>query len=303
MISDAKFQCPICLRDEAQYLMDYTGSFLECSELHQCRYCEIIFAYPLPDLESLNNYYAQGVYTGQNRSNDDNDIREFSYKLSLSRIDLIKESISYSKNQIFHIIDIGAGNAIFGKAFLEYYQRVKYDIVEPNKALAKTYGSYVTSTFSDINEVPTNSYDLVVMNQVLEHVLNPVDFINAAANVLKRGGYLYIDVPYKDYIFKESVSPHLYFYTIKSLSTIIKEAGFSIEFCDSAGMSHSRAVGFFSGKRSFIKLLNPWVYLSQLSRILKRCGINIDFDTFKQFQATQYGGDRQWLRCVAKKRN
>ena len=28
---------------------------------------------------------------------------------------------------------------------------------------------------------------------------------------------------------------------------------------------------------------------------------DLEVDTFQQFQADQYGGDRQWLRCIAQK--
>lgn len=302
MSGGKKWQCPICLKYEAQYFMDYPGSFLECSELHQCQSCEIIFAHPLPNTKDLNEYYTQGVYSDKNQPSGESNLADFTHKLSLSRINLIQNIIS-PDNLYSHVIDVGAGNAMFGKTLKDLDDKFIYDVVEPDQGIAVQYGEHVISIYDDITEAPQNHYDLVVMNQVLEHVIDPTNFIKTASLLLKKDGYLYIDVPFRDYIFKPSVSPHLYFYTTKSLTAILKEAGFSIEFCDSAGMTHSRAMGFFSGKRSFIKLLNPWAYLSQLSRLLKRCGINIDFDTFKQFQATQYGGDRQWLRCIAKKRN
>ena len=63
---------------------------------------------------------------------------------------------------------------------------------------------WTDNRYSDIDEIKAGGYNLAVMNQVLEHVPDPVDFIASVAQLLIKSGYIYIDVPYKDFLFKKS---------------------------------------------------------------------------------------------------
>jgi hypothetical protein len=72
-------------------------------------------------------------------------------------------------------------------------------------------------------------------------------------------------------------------------------------FCDTAGMPHHIAKRFFNDKSFTQKITNPWLYKGKINGLTSRYGFVKPFDTFKQFQADHYGGDRQWLRCIAQK--
>ena len=41
--------------------------------------------------------------------------------------------------------------------------------------------------------------------------------------------------------------------------------------------------------------------MEKINQMIRKIGLDQGFDTFKQFQADKYGGDRQWLRCIAQK--
>ena len=51
----------------------------------------------------------------------------------------------------------------------------------------------------------------------------------------------------------------------------------------------------------FHKIGNIWVYAEKVNRIFTKIGLPEPFDTFLKFQSDKYGGDRQWLRCIAQK--
>jgi len=292
--------CPICSGSNITHFSKYPGRFLDCNELVRCQGCKVTFAYELPSPDTLDDYYAGGNYSEQNKAEDANKFRDFSYKLSESRVKIIIK-MSQVFDQIPDVIDIGAGNAIFGKVLQDLRIKSIYSIVEPDQLLTSSYGEYIAHWYKNLAEVKPKSYDLAVLNQVLEHVPNPVEFMTKCHSILRPGGTIYIDIPFEDYIFKPSVEPHVIFYSIESLKLLLKNIGFEVLFCNTVGMRHEQAKSFFSRKPSWKKIFNPWIYLNYWNRFFQKRSINYTIDTFGQFKADRYGGNRQWLRCIAKK--
>ena len=82
-----------------------------------------------------------------------------------------------------------------------------------------------------------NYFDLIVLFQVLEHIPNPVEFLNLCKKYLKTNGKIYIEVPniddvlitaYKIPEFKKFYyrQPHVYYYSTDTLSQLMKLIGF-----------------------------------------------------------------------------
>jgi 2-polyprenyl-3-methyl-5-hydroxy-6-metoxy-1,4-benzoquinol methylase len=295
-------KCSLCSSiDKSKRICDYPGSFLNCTELSQCSECKLIFATPTPSTSELNNYYSSGLFYSKTFNPFNLDFIEFSLLLAKSRLRLISNYVDFSYN--LKVIDIGAGNAQFSAALNELNHECVYDAVEPDEGVGGEYGELVNDHFNEINQAKKNTYDLAVLNQVLEHVADPVDFLSSVSERIKTGGYVYIDVPYKDYIFKPSVEPHILFWTQGSLKYLAEIIGLKFLFCDTAGMPHRNAKSIFHVQTSIQKLLNPWLYKAKINRLFQKSGLPKPFNTFRQFQSDHYGGDRQWLRCIAQKIN
>ena len=144
---------------------------------------------------------------------------------------------------------MGAGNTQFGKALLVDNPELKYDAVEPDGEVRKRYGTWVRASFQNLNEIGKIKYELIVLNHVLEHSNDPVGFLKKIGTLSKTNGYIYIDVPYHDYIYKPSVEPHLFFWNRISLQIALEQANYEILFCDTAGMTLRKAHRFYA-KRS-----------------------------------------------------
>ena len=296
-------KCPLCRETGNEFVSNYPVSFFACKILIQCQTCEIIFANPIPSKEELNNFYSAGLYYDQD--NDPNNLffLNFSLKLSRSRLNLIHSKINF--DDILRVIDIGAGNAQFGIALKECDDPPDYDAVEPDAGLRNAYGNWVNNHYSKINEVKVGSYDLVLINQVLEHLSDPVVFLESVCTLLKTSGYVYIDVPYNDYLYKPidviQKSGHLLFWNQKSISILLEKVGLKMIFCDTAGMHHKQAKRFFNRQSFMQKIRNPWAYKEKANKIFNKIGLPLIFDIFKRIEADKYGGNRQWLRCIAQK--
>ena len=293
------FHCPLCKSNNNEFISSYLGSFLSCKELRQCQSCELIFAKKLPSKSELDEYYSTGLFYDKLSNPYNPEFINFSLKLSRSRLNLIFSKITF--NEKLKMIDIGAGNAQLGIALTEFYDSADYEAVEPDSAIRNKYGNWVKNIYPDIIDVNITDYDIAVMNQVLEHMQDPVSFLESVYRLLKPEGYVYIDVPYKDYLYKPSIEPHILFWNPQSMSLLLDKTGFTMIFCDTAGMPHKEAKRFFNQQSIIQKARNPWLYKGKINRLMKKIGVPHIFDGFRQFEADQYGGNRQWLRCLAQK--
>lgn len=292
--------CPVCCSSNNIRISSYgEHKFINCRTLKKCIDCELVFASPLPSSEELNEYYSSGVYYDNVSDPFADNILEFSNKLAKTRLELLEEQIG--KKGFTTVLDIGAGNASFGQVLLNAFPNAIYDAIEPDIKVSNKWGSWVRNRFSSINSENSEQYKLVILNQVMEHVNNPIEFIITACNFVKKCGFIYIDVPFKDYLFKSSLEPHIIFWNAKSISNLVDKVELQMIFCETAGMTHDQAKHFFKQQKLLEKVLDPWLYANKINHIMNKIGFARPFDTFKQFKADQYGGNRQWLRCIAQK--
>ena len=110
--------------------------------------------------------------------------------------------------------------------------------VEPsslNCALAKkNYGvDLYNGMFSEYySSVGTNrKYDLVFLSMVLEHIVNPFDFICQCGEICEK--YIFVEVPTLDYKYIEEpfgmfCEEHVSMFTLESLTYMMNHAGFSL---------------------------------------------------------------------------
>lgn len=82
---------------------------------------------------------------------------------------------------------------------------------------------------------PKETYDLIFTSHVLEHIVNPMQFIRECASICNR--YMFVEVPcfdikpFSDEPFGMFTDEHVNFFTIQSLWSLMQNAGFSpIEF-------------------------------------------------------------------------
>lgn len=75
------------------------------------------------------------------------------------------------------------------------------------------------------------NFDLIFMSHVLEHIVNPMQFVKECTSICNR--YMFIEVPCFDIKFLEEpygmfIEEHVNFFSIQSLSTLMRSAGFSM---------------------------------------------------------------------------
>lgn len=89
---------------------------------------------------------------------------------------------------------------------------------------------------ADLNNklpLPDNSFDSILLTDVLCHVHKPFELINELSRILKPGGHLFIATPFQAWM---SDYPHQYFHaTDRALELMCKEAGLKVVELESYG--------------------------------------------------------------------
>ena len=88
---------------------------------------------------------------------------------------------------------------------------------------------------------------------------------------------------------------------------MLERIGLKPVFCETAGMPHTQAKKIFrqmaAQKTLLGKISNPWNYVNKINQLANKYGFSTPLEKLRlrQFHSDEYGGDRQWLRCLAQK--
>jgi len=163
----------------------------------------------------------------------------------------------YSKYFKGHLVDLGCGEAPYKKYLSQFVD--KYTGVD----WSSTFHNSAADIASDLNvqiKIDDEVADSIISISVMEHLFEPQVFLNESYRVLKRGGYMVLQVPWQ---WRVHEAPHDYFrYTPYALKYMFTKAGFS-------EIQIEATSGFFT---TWIVKMNYFTaaYASKRSKPLKR---------------------------------
>ena len=141
------------------------------------------------------------------------------------------------------VLDVGCGN---GERLAELRRRGHTRLygVELSARAARlarsASGAEVYEGTLECVHLPAKSFDLVIMNQVLEHVASPSATLLEIRRILRPGGLLYLTVPnygsVESRLFGESwvalsLPHHLHHFTRDTLLRLLLQTGFEVQLC------------------------------------------------------------------------
>lgn len=213
---------------------DYTVS----EEYFQLKYWDeydMLVTYPQPKLDELDSYYESEDYISHTDSKA--TLVDKIYQ-SVKRIMLNKklEIVSSFNQNKGSLLDVGAGTG----DFLNAAKNDGWSIsgVEPNSKARSLANQKNIFLVEDINQLPTQKYDVITLWHVLEHVPNLFEYIETLKSLLKENGILIIAVPnYKSYdatYYKEfwaayDVPRHLWHFSSKGIKKLFAQFNFKLE--------------------------------------------------------------------------
>lgn len=204
------------------------------------------------------------------------------------------------------IVDVGCGQGGILIRIKQDFPSMSLLGVDPHltSEMQRNLETYGVSTSINIESVESNSADLILMMDVLEHVEKPSELLQQGVRLAKSSSSMFISVPAYRWLWSthDVALAHVDRYTVPRLKAIISDAGFK-HFIDHTGYSLiTLLIGAIPG-RVVEKFFKRNVNRSQLERTSesKMSGvISALAKPIGVFDASLFGGNLPCgLTCVA----
>lgn len=246
-----KSNCPLC-NSKNTFLQqnDFTGYKVDMKfQIHICENCETSYPFPMLNADKLYDfiyknqhripgysrywYYFKEIKKQRNPLSFLADSGEayFGIREALLKIKKTKENLK--------VLDVGCGLGYLTYALKsEQYDVYGIDISkEAINNAKKHFGNYFIS--QDIFEYAKNnknSFDVIILTELIEHLENPIDFLKTSLNLLNKNGKIIITTPNRsiansDIVWlTESPPIHHWWYSEKSIAYMAKKLNLKLEF-------------------------------------------------------------------------
>lgn len=210
-------------------------------DLFSCAACGLIFVHPLPDPRSIyNSDYFFGAKNGFGYVYYDKDkepmIPTFNKYLDFC--------VKFGKSK-GRLLDVGAATGFFlNMAKKRGYDVFGVEMSESAASLAREKGIDVKTGDLIEHNMPANSFDIITMFDVLEHMTEPFKELKEAKKILKKGGLLVINTPNGRSLLARTLKTkwhlvlppeHLFYFSPDNLSLFLKSQGFDVLYNGSLG--------------------------------------------------------------------
>ncbi len=286
--------CPWCGKPTNHLFMKVKDYFLtqEEFELYQCDQCGLVFTEPRPAPDVIGNYYKSDKYY----SHQQNAIGFIPRIYELVKIVNLKRKANIALDVLpkGRLLDIGCGVG----DFLLQIKKLGWDImgVEPSeqaRTIAESRLGFKPLLPSEYSSLPDQSFDVITMWHVLEHVDDLKFQTKELKRLLKPGGRLIIALPnyqsfdcqyYNDKWAAWDVPRHLNHFSCDCLQGILNSKDFKyidnqrlvwdsyyISYLSEQYLGHRLPLirGLWTGLKSNCKALHSGMYSSLVYRYEK----------------------------------
>jgi SAM-dependent methyltransferase len=212
-----------------EYRVPYTPELLCCSK------CGLIRHRDLPNYDELGTFYPEDylVYNTSFKSASNALYSKLKNKLYRMRAQKVAKYIGSSGN----ILDVGCANGAFLLSMKQFgnYGLYGLDIKNTGMNFDEYSIDFKKGHLEEI-EYPDHFFDAIILDNVLEHVPDPVVFMDKIVSILKHGGYIFGTTPNFNsvdrFVFQRywggfHMPRHIYLFNADNLRIFMKNMGIS----------------------------------------------------------------------------
>ncbi|MFN9003168.1 MAG: class I SAM-dependent methyltransferase [Alphaproteobacteria bacterium] len=197
-----------------------------------CTGCGLIHSYPIPTKKELDIYYSKqyrreykGAYTPQ---------RKHILRYSRGSMRRIKQLLQFA-SQGQKLLDVGSGSGEF--VYMASLSGFDVHGLEPHEGYSeytrKTFGVPIITAPLEKADIAPESYDIITLNHVLEHLQYPLTSLSYLNRWLKVGGLLAVEVPNIETTHHSPINrfhyAHIYNFNHDTLKAMLEKSGFTVE--------------------------------------------------------------------------
>jgi 2-polyprenyl-3-methyl-5-hydroxy-6-metoxy-1,4-benzoquinol methylase len=227
--------CPLCQDQIELTVIEGVIKSNNKYNVYNCTSCQIWVTHPFPTREELARLYSTGNYRTKTGKRFNPVLEYIIHLLTVRKRKRIERYRDHGR-----ILDIGCGRGLF----LHIMQEDGWEVA--GQEFSETSASYASDIYGiDVRtgelkdcEYESESFDVVNINHVLEHLENPDEVIAECYRILKKGGLLVTAVPNIDSLqgffgqkhwFQLDLPCHLYHFSTKSLFDLLTKNSFKVE--------------------------------------------------------------------------
>jgi 2-polyprenyl-3-methyl-5-hydroxy-6-metoxy-1,4-benzoquinol methylase len=221
-----RVQCDLCGKDDPVLLFKKNGfSIVRCSN------CSLVYVNPRLLEKKLSELYNENLisplhYYMENKADDEKTFEK--------RLDIIEKYVKKGR-----LLDVGCAIGTFSSAARKRgWEVYGIDINEGSARYCREeFGlDVVAGNFDDV-DFPQDFFDVVLMNDLLEHVPNPTRTLEKAHTLVKKGGLIFIVTPKIDSLMTKmsktrwlhlKQNEHLFYFSSGTIKRLLEKTGFSV---------------------------------------------------------------------------
>ncbi len=193
---------------------------------------EMLETFPQPSLEKLPNYYQSEDYISHTDAKRNLFEKAYHFVKSLALKQKLRLINNVTPNQR-NLLDVGCGTG----DFLQIAKKNNWKVsgIEPNEHARQIANKKTNNAVFDVEQLlkfESNSFDVITLWHVLEHLPNLKEQISVLKTLLKTNGTLIIAVPnfksydahyYKEFWAAYDVPRHLWHFSKNSISKLMSK--------------------------------------------------------------------------------
>src|SRR5881296_4250818 len=191
--------CPVCLNPVTAPALVGTDFLFESTSktftLYSCDACHCLFLHPMPDSREIERFYPADYWWNARRSGGLNKLESVYRKLALR--DHIAFIGKAAGDRGVDVLDVGCGSGtLLGLLKHRGFRGIGIDFSEEAAGLAEAEnGVRVVVGSLERAAFPDQSFDIVTLFHVMEHVANPREVLAEVFRVLRSNGAVVLQVP------------------------------------------------------------------------------------------------------------
>lgn len=234
-----EFKCLLCGGEESILIKNKTRNSMH--KIVQCTKCGLHQLFPLPTVEEDAKYYDENPHDRTITPNF--SVEDIYHKFEFQNYSRVKYLKKFGLDKNWKILDFGCGYGFF----IEMMEKEGFlldgiEISEDKLKVCKLRMGEKSKRIRDINllseELPCemkSKYDMVTMFHLLEHITQPVLLLKKVKEMIRKRGYLVVEVPnvnnkmmkassaFNDFFY---IRDHVAYYTPELLENLLTGIGF-----------------------------------------------------------------------------
>ncbi|MFN8390796.1 MAG: class I SAM-dependent methyltransferase [Bdellovibrionota bacterium] len=201
-------------------------------QLVECNQCKLVYLAPRVKKEIALRSYSDAI--------DPTFVQQNHFRINTFKRALRKfcNTVNIVPKPSLRVLDVGCAGGAFVKAASDAgFTAIG---VEPSKWMVehgkKEYGLDLRAGLLEDQGFEPESFDIVTLWDVVEHLYNPTEVLNECKKVLKPGGYLIVNYPDYGSLARRTLgwkwpfflSVHLFYFTPRTIRMLIEKLGFSV---------------------------------------------------------------------------